>query len=154
MRTPLMIAGLTVMSLLGSLPVSAHEHSENLPAGPVRDRHELMEGIGKQAKIIGNALKSGDFAPVGGAAEQIHTSAIKIAPLFPPGSADPKSRAKPEIWQDWAKFEALTKQLETNAGALATAAKNNADVPGSAQTMFGTCKSCHDQFRVPEKKEK
>ena len=47
---------------------SAHDASD-LPAGPIRDRHELMEGIGKNAKIINEALKKGDVSPVADAAE-------------------------------------------------------------------------------------
>jgi len=134
--------------------VHAHEAAKELPPGPMRDRHELMEGIGKNAKIIGDALKAKNSAPIAGAAEEIQASAAKIAALFPPGSTDPHSRAKPEIWTNWAKFEAGTKDLGTTAGALAAAAKSGGDVGKAADTMYGTCKSCHDDFRVPEKKKK
>ncbi len=133
----------------GAVAMSAEE----LPAGPIRERHQLMEGIGKNAKAIGDALKAGNTAPVAGAAQQIAADAAKIAPLFPAGSTHPKSRAKPEIWQDWPKFEADVKQLQTNAAALAAVAKDGGNVGSAAQGMFDTCKSCHDQFRVPEKKK-
>jgi len=131
--------------------VRAHEH--DVPAGPIRDRHELMEGIGKNAKIIGDALKAGNTAPVAEAAEKIKTAAPKIPALFPPGSTHPKSRAKPAIWKQWPKFEEQTKKLEANAGALADAAKSHGDVKVATDNLFGTCKSCHDDFRVPEKKK-
>lgn len=131
--------------------VWAHEAGHELPPGPLRDRHELMEGIGKNAKVIGDALKSGNLAPVAGAAEHIAADAAKITPLFPPGSTDPKSRAKPEIWQNWPKFEELAKQLHAKAAALAGAGKSGGDVPAAAHALFDTCKSCHDDFRVPEK---
>jgi len=141
-----------VLAVLATVALaSAHEAKEDLPAGPIRDRHELMKGIGNNAKIIGDAMKSGDFSPVGEAAEKIQASAAKILPLFPKGSTDPKSRAKPEIWTHWSKFEADTKDLEKTAAALAAAAKSGGGVPTAAKTMFGSCKSCHDQFRVPEK---
>jgi len=131
--------------------VRAHVHSEELPAGPIRDRHQLMEGIGKHAKVIGDALKSGRFDPIAAAAEQIQSAAPKIAALFPPGSTHPKSRAKAEIWQDWPTFEEATKRLEANAGAVAAAAHDGGDVRARARALFDTCKSCHDRFRVPEK---
>ena len=141
-----------VLALLATVALaSAHEAKEELPAGPVRDRHELMKGIGDNAKIIGDAMKSGDFGPVGGAAEKIQASAAKILPLFPKGSTDPKSRAKPEIWTHWSKFETDAKDLEKTAAALAAAAKSGGGVPTAAKAMFGSCKSCHDQFRIPEK---
>ncbi len=133
----------------GAIAMSAEE----LPAGPIRERHQLMEGIGKNAKTIGDALKAGNTAPVAGAAQKIAADAAKITPLFPAGSTHPKSRAKPEIWQDWPKFEAGVKQLQTNAAALAAAAQAGSNVGGAAQGLFDTCKSCHDQFRVPEKKK-
>jgi len=131
--------------------VLATEH-EDLPAGPIRDRHELMEGIGDNAEIIGKAVKSGNLEPVAGAAEKIHASAAKALPLFPKGSTDPKSRAKPEIWEHWDKFEKLTKELEAKSAELAAAAKSDGDVGAAAKAMFGACKSCHDDFRKPEEK--
>ena len=130
---------------------SAHAADSKLPAGPIRDRHHLMEGIGKNAKTIGDAMKVSNFAPVGGAAEAIAADAAKVVSLFPPGSTDPHSRAKPEIWQDWSKFEAGADRMQKNAAALATTAKDGGDVRAAAKALFDTCKGCHDQFRVPEK---
>ena len=138
--------------IVGSVAAS-FAHKVDLPAGPIRDRHELMEGIGKNAKTIGDGMKSGNFAPVGPAAEKIQADAAKVDALFPPGSTDPKSRAKPEIWANWPKFQAGTKELATTAGALAAAAQAGSGVPQAAQKMFDSCKGCHEQFRVPEKKK-
>jgi len=144
----------TLCAVLGTgVVASAHAASTDLPAGPIRDRHTLMEGIGKQAKIIGDAVKAGNTAPVAAAAEQIRTDAGKILGLFPPGSTDPKSRAKAEIWTNWADYSALVMRLQTDAGALAAAAHAQGDVKGAANTMFGACKSCHDKFREPEKQK-
>jgi cytochrome c556 len=146
------ITGVMVLCFGGVVAVRAANHAADLPAGPIRDRHELMEGIGKNAKMIGDALKAGNTAPVATAADQIQRDATRITSLFPPGSTNPKSRAKPDIWQNWAKFEAGTKDLQAAATALAAAAKGGGDVRGGAQAMFDVCKSCHDQFRIPEKK--
>ncbi|HVN85184.1 MAG TPA: cytochrome c [Candidatus Binatia bacterium] len=146
----LLIAAMLLCPAL-SAAHSAEVRSEDLPAGPIRDRHVLMEGIGKNAKIISDAMKSGKFDGVADAAEQIQASAGKIAGLFPPGSTHEKSRAKPEIWTDFPKFEASAKELGEKAGALATTAKSGGDVPAGAKAMFGSCKSCHEQFRVPDK---
>ena len=152
MRRILVTLGAT-LTLLGAYGVGrAHEDSHDLPAGPIRDRHELMEGIGKSAKRIGEALKSGDLTPVAGAAADIQMRAGKVLPLFPLGSLHKKSRAKPEIWSNWALFESTTKKLEADAGALAATAKSNGDVGAAAKAMFSNCKSCHEQFRVPDKK--
>lgn len=152
-RTAIVIGAIVLMA--GALRVvSAHEMKEKLPAGPIRDRHELMEGIGKNAKVIGDALKAGNNNGIEEAAGKIQTSATKIVPLFPKGSTDPKSRAKPEIWTHWDKFQETTKELAATSGDVVQTAHSSGDVKAAANKMFGTCKSCHDEFRVPEKKEK
>ena len=147
------IIALLLSVMLCAFATIAYVNADELPAGPIRDRHELMEGVGKNAKIIGDALKAGNTAPVAGAAEKIQAAAGKVAALFPPGSTSPKSRAKAEIWQDFPKFESDSKHLQTNAAALAAAAKAGGDVSAAAHKLFDACKSCHDQFRAPEKKK-
>ncbi len=148
-RYELICAGVVFLSASAAL---AHEDADKLPAGPIRDRHVLMEGIGKQAKIIGGALKEGKLDPVGPAAASIAADAAKALPLFPPGSTHEFSRAKPEIWTHWEDFQKDMKSLQTDATALAAAAKSGGDVPGAAQKMFGNCKGCHEEYRVPDKK--
>src|SRR5215470_12458314 len=126
-------SALSVLAL-STLSSARAEHKHKLPPGPIHDRHELMEGIGKNAKAIGDAIKAGKLGPVPGAANKIHVAAAKITGLFPPGSTDPNSRAKAEIWSNWDKFEADAKDLEKTSGALAAAAKSGGDVPAAAKT--------------------
>ena len=73
-------------------------------------------------------------------------------PAYGEGTDKGDTRAKPEIWTDWASFEAGAKKLETDAGVLALAAKINGSIRDNANIMFGDCKTCHDSFRVPDKK--
>lgn len=131
----------------------AHADEKDLPAGPIRDRHELMERIGKNAKTIGESLKSGKHDPIEAAAKGIEADSAKALALFPQGSTDPKSRAKDEIWADWAKFEKINKNMGAKAGELAAAAAAKGDVGAAADAMYVTCKSCHDAFRKPEEKK-
>jgi cytochrome c556 len=150
----LLVLGAAIVMVLGALTaVRAHVASHDLPAGPIRERHELMDGIGKNAKIIGDAVKARRFDPVADAAEKIEAAAAKITGLFPQGSAHPQSRAKPEIWTHWTQFETDAHQLQKRAGELAMVAHNGGDVPAGAQNLFAACKTCHDQFRKPEKKK-
>lgn len=149
-KLPLVVGFVVPLALAGA--TWAHEPKEPLPEGPIRQRHELMERVGKQAKIIGDALKAGKFDPVGGAAQKIAEEAGKALPLFPEGSTHPRSRAKAEIWKEWPEFEKLMKQLEADARATAETAQAGGDVKAAANKMFGNCKSCHDRFRLPEKK--
>lgn len=124
--------------------------ADDLPPGPIHDRHELMERIGDNAKKIGDSLKAGNLEPVPDAANAIKTDAGKALALFPKGSTHEKSRAKDEIWTSWDKFEKLMKDMEAKAGELAVAAASKGDVGAASKAMFGNCKSCHDEFRKPE----
>lgn len=123
---------------------------EELPAGPLRERHELMEQIGADAKKVGRGVKAGDHAAVAEAAEKINAAAGRITGLFPEGSLHPRSRAKPEIWKNWAEFTAIAQRLQDTSARLVTAAKEKGDMDAASKAMFDACKSCHDQFRVPE----
>jgi cytochrome c556 len=142
--------GLIIGCLFVAWQVSAHEHKEDLPAGPIRDRHALMEEIGDHAKKIGGALKQGTTEGVAAEADGISVEAKKINALFPKGSTDPKSRAKPEIWENWTEFERLSAALEKDSTALSQTARDGGDVKAAAHQMFDSCKSCHNQFRVPD----
>jgi len=139
-----------VLVLCLALVALAHE-DEELPAGPIRDRHELMHGIGDNAKKIGDALKAGDTQAIPPAADAIAASARKIPSLFPAGSTNPKSRALPAIWQDFPRFQQASAELSNSAMALAQTAKEGGDAGAAAKTMFGACKACHDSFRAPDK---
>ena len=121
-----------------------------LPPGPIKDRHELMEGVGKNAKLIGTALKAGKPAEAAAPAEAIAAVMDKYKTLFPPGSTSKLSRAKPEIWQQKEKFDQLAADLKERATAFAKAAAGDGDVKATSNAMWGTCKSCHDSFRVPK----
>lgn len=146
-------------ALVGAAAVAAPAHdTKDLPAGPIRDRHELMEAIGDHAENIGDAMKAGKTSVVANEAQGIALKAKQVTALFPTGSTDPKSRAKPEIWQKWADFERLAAAMGDDAAALAIAAGgaddgNDADMKAASQKLFKGCKSCHDEFRVPKKDE-
>jgi cytochrome c556 len=143
-------AVVAAVALTAAAGLQAHEKDKELPPGPIHDRHERMEAIGDLAKKINDALKQGQNDVVAESAAAMAEKAENIAALFPEGSVHPNSRAKAEIWQDWEKFERLAKQLPENAAALAAAARGGSDVSAASKTLFGTCKSCHDEFRQPE----
>jgi len=71
MRNWLMVAAVSACGL--TLVVAAG--ASDLPAGPLHDRHELMEGIGADAKAIGGAAKTGDKAAAVAAATRMQAAA-------------------------------------------------------------------------------
>jgi len=133
---------------------AAEKHDGHaLPAGPIHDRHEIMEDMGRAAKAIGGALKAGKPADAAAPATDIAAKIDDFLKLFPDGSTGHGSRAKAAIWSERAKFDSIGADLEVKATAVADAAKSGGDVKAASNAMFGDCKSCHDQFREPEQGE-
>ena len=150
-RTLLISGAIVATALFGWIGFgSAHADEHKLPAGPIHDRHELMEGVGDDAEAIGKALKAGKTADAAAPAERIAGSVEKFLTLFPAGSEHADSRAKPEIWTKRAEFDRLGKELVTTATALAAAAKSGGDVKAASGAMFKNCKACHTEFRKPD----
>ena len=123
------------------------------PAGPIADRIELMEGVGKNAKKVAEAMKANQPADAAEPARAIAASMDRFVKLFPANSTDPASRAKPEIWTDKAKFDQIAKLLETNANAFADVASKGGDAAAAVKPMWAQCKACHDAFRTPKEGE-
>ncbi len=137
--------------LMLAAPGFARAHgAEDVPAGPIRDRMELMEHIGDDAKAINEAVKAGKTADALKPAENIASIAPKFTGLFPDGSEDPKSRARPNIWTARDEFDAFNTYLVEAAQKVADIAREGGDLRPAVKKMFGTCKSCHDKFRIPE----
>jgi cytochrome c556 len=149
--------GMLAMSPRG---VRADDITNKLPAGPIRDRHVMMEEIGDAAEDMNNAFNVGsegfDTSIIQRAGTTIAMDAHRIPGLFPKGSTDPNSRALPKIWENWDEFVKLAKQLEDQANSLSNAAgdEDDEDLKGKVKRMFDTCKSCHDQFRKPKDQKK
>lgn len=69
---------------------------------------------------------------------------------FGPGTDHGDTKAKPEIWANKAKFDDIARKMETEMGKLSVAAKtgNLDSIKTAVNGVGGTCKSCHDDFRV------
>jgi cytochrome c556 len=72
--------------------------------------------------------------------------------LFPEGSLEGVTYAKPEIWSDWQDFAALAEELKTYADALAVAAPNGLE-PAPSGDMAGMDHSAMATAAEPEADE-
>ena len=72
--------------------------------------------------------------------------------LFPEGSLEGVTYAKPEIWSDWQDFAALAEELKTYADALAVAAPNGLE-PAPSGGMAGMDHSTMATAAEPEADE-
>jgi cytochrome c556 len=129
-----------------ALAHEGHEHA----TGVVRERMELMTSMGDHLLAISKRLRANkDLANVADDARAIEELARKMAPQFPVGSTQFPTAAKPEIWQEWADFDAKAKKLETEARKLA--ATNPSDghaLRSQFRAVAYTCDGCHETYRT------
>lgn len=80
----------------------------------------------------------------------------RLTRLFPDGSLDPPTAAKPAIWKQWQRFADYADELRGAARALAAAADRRSGGPAGEASkaafkrLTDTCKGCHKDFRKPE----
>jgi len=119
---------------------------------------------GKRQAIFKQMLKTGE--DLGGMlrgrvqfdSEKFAAGAVKLDELskqpwqyFPQVQETDKSSAKPEVWENQARFQELAKNLETATAALVVASRDPAldakklDAP--VQAVEDACETCHKAFR-------
>ena len=140
--------------LFGILGHAAMQASKVGSGDVVADRQRLMKLNAASWKDIQEKAKAGNIEAVAVNAETLALNAMHIPALFPEGSLSEKSKAKPEIWQDWETFvkDASTMQALAERLRDAATAKDAATVQNLVKD-FGrqACGSCHTPFRQPPK---
>jgi cytochrome c556 len=96
--------------------------------GVVLDRMNGMtamkETVAELAPMMQGAVPYDTFIVSEGASVIASHAGETMLSLFPEGSLEGVTYAKPEIWAEWQQFAALAEELETYADALAEAAPN------------------------------
>ena len=140
-----------VLSALLLLPPAATVGHEGA-TGIVKARMDMMKSLGQSTKILtamyGEKIPH-DPAVVESEARWIASQAQQMARLFPKGSEDWPSEARPEIWLDWAAFQDLAEDLAQKSEQLASRAASGPPSETSAdfRAVIGICGSCHKKFR-------
>ncbi len=119
---------------------------------PAQQRHEAMETVQESFKPLrAIAVKEAPFdaAVVKRNATTILEKLKEAHGLFPEGSGGGDSRAKPEIWTDRAGFDQAMKDAQAAATAMAAVTDEASYVP-AMKTLGGSCKNCHDKYRLPK----
>ncbi len=122
-------------------------------------RHDHFKAQGAAFKAILDELKKDapDQAVLNSNATKLKASSAALPSWFPKGSGPEsgvKTDAKAEVWGDAAGFAAASNKLQVEASRFQQLAAAG-DVPGmkgQARAVGGSCKGCHDKYRVPEKK--
>ena len=143
----LMILTLAVGAILGA----ANMAQQSQAAEKITDvREDGMKEMGKALKAIkGLVADNGDKAENAPQAQTIVNNSAKIPTWFPK-EAGLGEAAKPDIWDQWDKFEGNAKNLNTQASQLVAAAQGGGDM-SAIQAQFAAtgkvCGTCHEDFK-------
>ena len=143
----------TLMTSLGLAGVvQADSHENDMPL--VKYRQTVMSVIGGNMGAMADIMKNRLDLPghVAVHAMELAEMAQLIGPAFKKNVATDATDAKPEIWQDWAKFESAITDFEEAARNLEVAAAgSDPSAVGPAMKALGkSCGGCHDAFRKPK----
>ena len=134
----------------GVLAHEGHEHA----TGVVRERMELMTDMGHRLLAISKRLRANnELDRIPDDVGAIHDLAAKITPLFPPGSNQSPTAAKPALWQNPDDFKDKAKALETEAEKLTrTGTADGKALRNQFRAVAFACDACHDKYRQTGRK--
>jgi cytochrome c556 len=133
------------------LPLGAHDHA----TGVVKERMEMMQQIAKHWKSIRERIDAKrDLGSIKADAEAIAAHAPHVVHLFPKGSTQKPTEARPAIWQNWADFERKAAAFEAASKKLVNADPNEFDaISADAGALTRACIACHEKYRSKRRKE-
>ncbi len=147
------LAMLVATSVAAHDETSNHAHDSVAPAADasIVDKriHRFKQSGAAIQSIFKEHLGADDFAAIGDAAKLIADWADVMPDYFPAGSTS--AGARDEIWADFDDFKA---KAADNAKAardlqkLALAGTDKAAMVAAAKKMGGTCKACHQSYRI------
>lgn len=142
------LAALAVVAACAAAPTTTPE---------IAARQELMRS-NRAALIELGKMASGEAAWDARAAERHAGTLMRNAVMIPAnteegtGPESGRTRARPEIWAQWEKFQAAADNLEDESKAVLDLAK--AGNEAAARTRFAAleqaCDGCHKPFMFPE----
>jgi cytochrome c556 len=112
-------------------------------------RQELMDTIGANTKILGDMAggkAAFDAAAADAAKAALVAAAADVPAKFEPQASDPASKAKAEIWTNFADFTAKAEALGTAASAMDTSTVEG--VQAGMAGVGGACADCHKAYRM------
>lgn len=123
--------------------------------GAQQERHELMEDVGKAAKVIGGMLKGETDYDAEAAMKSLQVfqdASGKFGDLFPEGTeSGGGTEAAPAIWEDRDGFNAALQQWADATAAAIEAAPQTREAAGPVfNPVFKACKNCHDNYRLDD----
>lgn len=140
---------LSVVTAL-SLSTTALVAHEDVANQAVRERMVLMSEIADNTKTLGTMVKGElpfDAEAAKAALVKISELSAKSPAAFEAQEMDPKSEAKPILWEEFDKFTALANTLSQDTAAAAQSLSTMDDLKVAMGKTGGGCKACHSQYR-------
>jgi len=116
----------------------------------VKERMMVMKAMADNTKIIGQMLKRKtqfDADEAKSALERLSSLSLKTPKVFTVNATDPKSEAKPAIWDEFDEFTKLSLDLAETSIALASSIEIIEDLRPALKSISSGCKSCHSKYR-------
>lgn len=123
------------------------------PEDAAKYRQSVMTVMGTHFGRIGTMVNGRvpfDAKAAQDSAHIVATMSTLPWPAFTPDTETLKTRAKPEIWKEGAKFKESYEKLMVETIKLEAAAKTgNLDtIKAAFGAVGGSCKNCHDSFQA------
>ena len=137
----------TAIVIVTSSVVFAHSGVEDKN---VKERMMLMKKMADNTKIIGHMLKgktSFDANEAKLALERLSYLSLKTPKVFEVNATDPKSEAKPTIWDEFDEFTKLSEDLAEATEILAGSVGTINDLRPALKRVSSGCKACHSRYR-------
>ena len=116
----------------------------------VKERMMLMKEMANNTKTIGQMLKGktpfdADEAKL--ALERLSSLSLETPKVFKVNASDPKSEARPAIWDEFDEFTRLSKDLAETSLVLARSIDSIGDLRPALKGVSSGCKACHSRYR-------
>ena len=137
----------TVVLITASSIVFAHSGVKDKN---VKERMMLMKEMANNTKTIGQMLKGKtpfDASEAKLALERLASLSLETPKVFKINASDPKSEARPAIWDEFDEFTKLSKDLAETSLLLAGSIDSIDDLRPALQGVSSGCKACHRQYR-------
>ena len=136
----------TVVLITASSIVFAHSGVKDKN---VKERMMLMKEMANNTKTIGQMLKGRtpfDANEAKLALERLASLSLETPKVFKINASDPKSEARPAIWDEFDEFTKLSKDLAEASLLLAGSINSIDDLRPALKGVSSGCKACHSRY--------
>jgi cytochrome c556 len=144
-----------VLGTFALTAISAAFAADPKPEDEVRYRQSNFNVIGRNFAALGAIAKGErpyDQAFATKSANVVATLSTLPFGSFGPGTDVGTHKADPKVWSDNAKFKEAADKFQFEAAKLPAAAKDLDTLKLQVGAVGKTCKACHDDYRVKDKK--